>query len=476
MIGGRLGPYKEDTIVSGNCLSTMRQMPDGCVHMCVLSPPYWGLRDYNVMPQVWGGEAGCEHEWGDETLKKTGPTRDTGGGEYSGKDLGTRGKQGYSAAVALEISQGRSCRLCGAWRGNLGAEPTPQLYASHLVEILREVRRILRDDGTLWLNIGDSYVSNSPGQIYNEKLGGKRGHDPRKSGGIPYPANAQKGNFGLKAKDLVGIPWLVAFALRDDGWYLRRDIIWWKPNCKPESVTDRPTSAHEYLFLFSKEKRYYYDMDAIREPNCGKWPQSKMTREKRKALGMYDDAKTRIKATLGNQMAYRSPGGMGSNPKGRNKRSVWRVDSTLSEFLWFADQQGVDMSAFAAAFTGEETDQTNIWPINTKPFAGAHFASYPEALVEPCIRAGTSERGCCPKCGAPWKRMAENGWAPTCTCDAGEPIPCIVLDPFMGAGTTGVVAKRLERHYIGMDINQEYIRIANDRIAREDGIQLGFGI
>ncbi len=268
---------------------------------------------------------------------------------------------------------------------------------------------------------------------------------------------------GLKPKDLVGIPWRVAFALQADGWWVRSDIIWAKPNPMPESVTDRPTKAHEYVFLLAKSKTYFYDADAIREPH------------KPASLSRYEYGHNAPVDPTGMVAAASRTGAfqcarMGDfvNPLGRNRRTVWTVP--------------------------------------THPFPDAHFATFPPALVEPCIKAGTSEKGCCPKCGAPWERVVEReserhnagaakqrivasggaldggterstlggmtrfvqreevGWQPTCDCPEHTPVPCIVLDPFSGAGTTVLVADRLGRHGVGLELKAEYTRMGRNRV------------
>ena len=257
--------------------------------------------------------------------------------------------------------------------GQFGLEVTPAEYVGRMVEVFREVKRVLRDDGTLWLNLGDSYAM---------KFGGGKG---RKSGTTKAAVDEiekppREIPSGLKPKDLVGIPWMVAFALRADGWYLRQDIIWHKPNAMPESVTDRPTKAHEYIFLLSKSQRYYYDFEIIKEPT--------ITRD-----NSYRD---RGDSKLNNTPGRTRMGGLKTNNyEMRNKRSVWTVP--------------------------------------TKPFSEAHFAVFPPALIEPCILAG------CPKNG-------------------------IVLDPFMGSGTTGMVAAMYQRNFIGFELNPEYCKIADKRI------------
>ncbi len=362
--------------------------------MCVTSPPYWGLRDYGLEPIIWGGKLDCDHRWNVRP-------RLWGGG--------TQGKNGQRADRAFTAhgeSKHAFCQHCEAWRGSLGLEPTPQLYIEHIVAVFREVRRVLRDDGTLWLNLGDCYSGSGRG-TNGDGSAGKAGvkqrtnagsildfHDKRVEAGVigrhwiaPPP--------GLKQKDLVGIPWRVAFALQADGWYLRSDIIWSKPNPMPESVRDRPTRSHEYLFLLSKGKRYHYDYEAVKEPNAGGPSDIRKMLEGKarlggKSLGNEDrlnaaHARTKI-GTL------RSVG----KPTGRNRRSVWTI--------------------------------------GTQPYKGAHFATFPERLAEPCILAGSRPGG-------------------------------IVLDPFGGAGTVGRVAKRHGRRFVLIDINPEYCDLARARVA-----------
>lgn len=306
-----------DKIFCGNTTDILKTLPSDLVDCCVCSPPYYGLRSY---------------------LPEGHPDK------------------------ALEI----------------GLEATPEAYVSKLVEVFREVRRVLKKEGTLWLNLGDSYAS--------AWASGRRNviGNPSRTNRIIRMGD------GLKEKDLIGIPWSVALALRADGWWLRSDIIWAnlsmvrpfqspKPNCMPESCKDRPTKSHEYIFLLSKSQKYYYDSDSIKEPA--------ITTENRSGKGKYDgDGSMKARALTGSD----------PNPLGRNKRTVWTVA--------------------------------------TKPYSEAHFATFPPALIEPCIRAGCPEGGIC-------------------------------LDPFFGAGTTGLVAKKLGRHYIGIELNPEYIGMAQKRIA-----------
>lgn len=265
--------------------------------------------------------------------------------------------------------------------GQIGLEQTPDAFVAELVAVFREVRRVLRDDGTLWLNLGDSYASDTKGS---------GGTGKSTLVGTPNDGNGQL--FGARrvacdvpAKNLLGIPWRVAFALQADGWYLRQDIIWSKPNPMPESVRDRCTKAHEYMFLLSKSARYYYDSKAIAE--AGEWCG--------KQLGIVRGTKVRAEAMGRAPSGNERPGADATAPDLRNKRSVWEVA--------------------------------------TQPFGEAHFATFPPALIEPCILAG------CPVGGT-------------------------VLDPFFGAGTTGLVADRLQRNAIGIELNPQYAEMARRRI------------
>jgi DNA modification methylase len=381
-------------LYQGDCLDVLRTLPAGSVSCCVTSPPYWGLRDYGV-------------------------------------------------------------------DGQLGLEETPEAFVAQMVAVFAEVRRVLADDGTLWLNLGDSYASGKVGNTNGldgstlttgTRMARRREVEEAKGTavhrGIPS---------GLKPKDLVGIPWRVAFALQADGWYLRSDIIWHKPNPMPESVRDRPTRAHEYLFLLTKHERYFYDGDAVREPYS-------------------DPTFSRYNSPMqstGGRNGGRKPGReykvtydrIGPNPRGRNRRTVWSLSPGR--------------------------------------FKGAHFATFPPALVEPCILAGTSAHGHCTACGAGWVReravtkswreeaceyqqaygpgsgnrtvrpscggMSTShyetiGWHPSCSCNA-PARPGVILDPFAGSGTTGEVALKHGRRFVGIELNGDYLELARERLA-----------
>jgi DNA modification methylase len=331
--------------------------------------------------------------------------------------------------------------------GQIGLEQTPDEYVAEMVAVFREVRRVLKDDGVLWLNLGDSYSGSGKGPAGN--LGAK--HNERH---LEHKHSAIVPD-GLKPKDLVGIPWRVAFALQADGWYLRQDIIWHKPNPMPESVTDRCTKSHEYLFLLTKSAKYYFDNEAIKEPSA--------------QLG-----KTNIR--FGG-----SKYGDSTDPKHATKSGNEYTDNGTR-------------------------NRRSVWTIPTKPFKGAHFAVMPEALVEPCILASTSEHGCCATCGSSYERIIEQGkirerktrdgmvgvipgrtsttrmnsvdmeaipkktigWRKTCDCPTQDIQPSTVMDPFTGSGTVAVVSLRHGRNYIGTELNPEYVDIARERITRAD--------
>jgi len=594
-------------ILVGDVRERLAELPDASVQTVVTSPPYFNLRDYGTA-QWEGGDDGCDHTPSfvprAERTNPSGANIGNGGAYNDQQDVG---KRAYRS----------TCGKCGAVRVDqqIGLEPTPAEYVAALVDVFREVRRVLRPDGTVFLNLGDSYATSSSSakcytlrddlsdverrdvclgmfgmrldgygsqgqgslpQVLSREVDsgairtraglasqgikafvseasreGDRAHNgtepPSEMGGdsaagrevrllrgdgtgVPDSGSHQRrrcsaspedsGQFAgeldhdlsghqasgipngrvpsamhelqlldrclgilsssaiperhvpnhlrryfrphqeIKPKDLIGIPWRVAFALQDDGWYLRSDIIWAKPNPMPESVTDRPTKSHEYLFLLTKRDRYYYDAAAIAEP------------VKPESTERYGYAFSGNKGNLDRKWQG-GPEGIQDAPSSRNKRSVWTIP--------------------------------------TQGFPGAHFATFPEALVEPCILAGTSERGGCPACGAPWRRVVERetnwqerraagawagnvgvsatyqngvhgsgmshdlgggavmfkGWEPSCVCDGGEPVPQVVLDPFTGSGTVGVVSLRHGRRFIGIDLNPEYVELARRRITND---------
>lgn len=269
--------------------------------------------------------------------------------------------------------------------GQIGLESTPNAYVQKMVEVFRDVRRCLKKDGTLWLNLGDSYSGSNSGYTQDNKAARKG------FGGTTL--NRHRPSHGMVPKQLIGVPWLVAFALQADGWWLRSDIIWSKPNPMPESVTDRPTKAHEYIFLLTKSDRYFYNSDAIKEPAIY------FDKDARSYNGKHADKQR----------------GHGRRHAGFNDR--WDLMNKQEQ-------------------CSSMRNKRSVWEIATYPYSEAHFATFPEDIPEICIKAGTKE---------------------------GD----IVLDPFMGSGTVGMVAKRFKRNYIGCELNQKYIEMAERRIANE---------
>lgn len=427
-------PYR---IVRGDCLHTLRRLPAQSVHCVVTSPPYFWQRDYGT--GKWrGGNPRCRHQ--------------------------------------LEPQQ-RVCRCGATYRDRqVGLETTPEGFAHKLVKIFREVRRVLRDDGVAWLNLGDSYAAQPTRRKSFCKSGksGNWGLHGHVDGSLI--ANRRPKVAGIKKKDLIGIPWLVAFALREDGWYLRSDIIWAKGvsfcptyvgGTMPSAIKDRPTKSHEYLFLLTKTEHYFYDKYAIAE-------KSTYAEHHAKYQGTYTCHKIEAMQQ--------------SNTPGRDQY-----------------QEGLRRPAVNPQIRNART----VWTIPLEPSREEHYAQFPQKLVEPCIKAGTSEQGCCPKCGAPWVRVVKTsshgqaqatdakdrrgapnvrgksiqsakrvsnrvfssaqlyGWKPSCKCGRKrEPVPCTVLDPFSGSGTTGIVALQLHRRYIGTELSRKYVRVSRHRLRR----------
>lgn len=344
--------------------------------------------------------------------------------------------------------------------GQYGLEETPQEFVAKMVEVFREVRRVMRPDGTLWLNMGDSYAGSGKGGggTFMEERGDSSWKGKATLNGWKAPAE------GFKRKDLMGMPWRVAFALHADGWYLRSDIIWEKPNCMPEAVEDRPTKSHEYLFLLSPSETYFYDADAIREAVTGG--------------------------------AHTRGGGVGGKavPPGKGPQGRVRQNASFGR-------------AIRELVTSR--NRRSVWTIPTQSYDGSHYATYPEDLVRPCVLAGTSASGCCSNCGAPWVRRVEIegptfqertvgrepanyaeasvgnphsfavrgshghiarirrtvGWDPSCECNA-PTAACRVLDPFFGSGTTGQVCEALGRDWFGIELNPKYEPLIRERTAQ----------
>lgn len=358
-------------ILRGDVRDRLRDLPDESVHCVVTSPPYWGLRDYGMA-------------------------------------------------------------------GQLGLEDSPQAFVDTMVDVFREVRRVLRGDGTAWVNMGDSYCAAPNGNVdtrsstLTTRADGTRKRDIAATGRLGGTLN--KGNganaphraklFGLKPKDLIGMPWRLAFALQADGWWLRQDIVWHKPNPMPESVTDRCTKAHEYIFLLSKSGRYYYDQEAIRTPFS----------EETKALSFETmDYKARDRYKMPDGWATHAGGHGNFHKDGREKGKRNTFARETKESPGEHGQKPQHRPDRDPVQYAEGANKRSVWTVATEAFPGAHFATFPTTLIEPCILAG------CPVGGT-------------------------VLDPFGGAGTTGLVADRLQRDAILIELNPEYADMAERRI------------
>jgi DNA modification methylase len=343
-------------VLVGDCRDSMRQLiADGVKVQCVVtSPPYWGLRDYGIPPSVWGGDTTCQHQF-----------------------------------------DKAHCVKCNAWQGCLGLEPDYRLYLQHMIEVFALVWELLREDGTLWLNLGDTYVS-SGGTVHQGKHGSRAGrtHTQRNILG------KTSGNSGLKNKDQALMPHRTAIALQEWGWWVRSDIVWHKKNPSPSSVRDRPTSDHEYLFLMARSERYYYDQAAIREPVS---PDTH-ARASRARGSSYQPA---------GQKAHN--GIMSARPPGVGPKAVDLVDSR---------------------------NKRTVWSLASAPYSGAHTATFPPKLIEPCILAGSK-------------------------------IGDVVFDPFMGSGTTAYVAEKLGRRWLGCEIGQHFQPLIKDRTTVSAALDLG---
>ena len=575
-------------LLSGDCRDVLATLPAESVQCVVTSPPYYGLRDYGTA--LWdGGDAACDH---------IRPGRERRSFNGHGVDYG-RGSFPSSVQSAEPFTD--TCGKCGAVRVDrqIGLEATPDEYLATMVGVFREVRRVLRRDGTCWVNMGDSYNAGGKGQRL-ASAPADRGRAGRVYSGW-VASEIDGGRFvnapGLAPKQLLLMPARLALALQADGWWVRSDVIWCKPNPMPESAKDRPTSAHEHIFLLTKSARYFYDAQAIAEAvqdvRQGSATRSVLSTQER---DNGQQLSTMRGASLDSISSHSSGPGKGA---GSEYLSGWQGED--SPLFCFPEREGGDHAsprgeasaeegghlhadtARMARDQGERGEQVpllrqedgpardgscdtakqgrascgiehrssmqelqqqerhsasnpavrnarNWWVIATSPFSAAHFATFPPELAERCIKAGTSERGCCAACGKPWERVTEKralsplikgddvpepdcwkgdmsrprqraedgtflprtdedrrddptlrkgaraavtrmgdgwdvtttGWAPGCQCDA-DVVPCRVLDPFIGAGTTALVADRLQRDVIGIDLNTQYTRMAMDR-------------
>jgi len=415
-------------LICGDCLEVMKQMPDECVDMVMTSPPYWGLRDYGV-EQIFGSDKECEHKWAavniyHDNLRFRDPNQRAQVGNNKNPDIYTNPnlKQGF-------------CLECGAWRGQLGLEPTPEMYIEHLTDIFNEAKRVLKKEGTLWLNIGDTYFGSGCGTNDYKTPASISLSKPALYDG-PRLQNVTKHPY-LKPKSLTMIPERLMWSMIQNGCILRNKIIWHKPNCMPSSAKDRFTVDFESLFFFSKNRQYYFDQQL----ESYDWPLNRWGGEQQKSR---TKKKTIYEKTMKlGKTSKLVEGSVRPNPKGRNPRCVWTIP--------------------------------------TQSFPEAHFAVFPEGLCEKPIKVGCPEQ-VCKRCGKARERIIDREKAPqlqnwreqhppntvgfsSCNCNA-DFDPGIVLDPFAGAGTVGVVAKKLGRKFILIDIKKEYCDMAERRIAK----------
>jgi DNA modification methylase len=446
-------------IIQGDCMDELPKLAAESVHCVVTSTPYWGLRDYNSQPRAWDGSASCAHEWG--PVQKTPWVKSIKGPNGNGKNGTTYAN--------LTKSHGQWCQRCGAWLGCLGLEPTYQMFVEHMRQVFREVWRVLRDDGTLWLNLGDSYHNGDKGGYAKNRVTAMDSLQASNLAANFTGAPNRMPQDGLKSKDLTGIPWRVALELQSDGWYLRQDVIWRKPNPMPESVLDRCTKSHEYIFLLTKNERYYFNAEAIAEESSGvsggacfgkvnlEGPGSRrISPEDNDRIrgswkgSSFDTGKTgEMKHTRGGTRKSGNKERKPASTRGvpvdtdgstngavagsipwegatRNKRDVWSANEEAVLLRWLLDEH----PEVAAQYLGPR--KLDVWDVTIKPYKAAHFATFPPDLIKPCILAG------CPEGGT-------------------------VLDPFFGSGTTGEVATACQCHCIGIELNPEYVKLANRR-------------
>ena len=403
-----------EKILVGDCIDKLKEIQDESVNCIVTSPPYYGLRDYGTGEWI-GGDPNCPHRRTSKYSEKT----QTG---HRQDEL----KGNVGDAIFKTV-----CPLCGAVRVDkqIGLEETPEEYIGRLVSVFKECKRVLRDDGTLWLNIGDSYATTSSTNRNFIDENGRGGNNS-----LIQKYDLKKSN--LKSKDLIGIPWMLALALRNDGWYLRQDIIWHKPNPMPEPVKDRCVKSHEYIFLLSKKSKYYFDYEAIQEDAVCKDDR----RGGKAELSMVESVPMLV---IHNTISQKS---FVKITDKRSKRDVREVEEEHYKNLQYDGQPNHTMHERRAQgcvdVCYEKRNKRDVWKVPTQAVKEAHFATFPEKLIEPCILAG------CPMGG-------------------------VVLDPFCGSGTTGVVSVRNERKFIGIELNPKYAEMSKNRIEKEkqQGIQ-----
>lgn len=457
-------------IIQGDAKEVLKQLPNESVDMAMTSPPYWGLRDYGEEAgSLWGGDKDCVHSWKRHKVEpSSGSPSDKSGLR---EDPKKKQKENWSKGIESEEVEVNFCSKCGAWKGQLGLEPKPDLYVKHLMSIFDELKKVLKPTGLFFLNIGDTY-SDSGGAPEDT---GKRSYD--------------KGSFrngtvktNLPQKCMSMIPERVMMSMVDRGWILRNKIIWNKPNPMPESVKDRFSTGYEFIYMFSKQKRYYFDLDAVREPY------SEATKKRHEYAKRVDET-------------------YGENTNQKREDVDFRPQNKQVRKGRKSIQQQMDLN--------KGKNPGDVFEVTTQPFPDAHFAVYPPELCEKPIKAGCPQKVCV-ECGTPYEREVERkggpsgdhlkhaeesehqkahednrgsntasgstlaeryrkegyptrvhkGWQKKCDCPTEQTKPGIVLDPFAGAGTTCLKASELGRRYIGIEISEKYAEMARERVGK----------
>jgi DNA modification methylase len=491
-------------LVTGHWLEAAKAIPDNSIHCVVTSPPYWHLRNYKTPPQIWDALDGCRHKWATTRQYQDAPIRVGDEGTGFSDPRVTKGQRWIRQDF---------CVRCGAWRGELGQEPTPALYIAHARQCFREIWRVLRPDGSVYLNIGDSYLTTAPGTYLggtspNSTLRRNRRLDAQDAERmqVARPETPE----GMKPGDLVGMPWMLAFALRDDGWWLRKDNVWHKTAAMPESVQG---------WRWERCKRKVRGCSApntggVRGVNLlearGGWDRDTHPQTRRPAD--FRDCSGCAKCSKHDGFVLRRGSGRTTTVHeyvfhlAKSPDYFYDSDAISEPVTGNGHARGRETSAIVAT-----RNKRSVWTISPEPYSEDHFAAYPSELPMICIKAGTPGHGVCRDCGAPWARVVGEreivagrgsgnktriipkdgardrvnghrgiafpwkpsigrtlGWLPTCDCKTTKRVPAVVLDPFFGRGTTGVAAARLKRDFVGCDLQRKYKPMARKNISRED--------